>query len=353
MQNKNRLWLYPAILLGIVSLTIIACNEDEPVKKNAASFSATVGSFKITAPTGIQVTFTNTSENATTFSWDFGDGSALSTEESPTHVYDLPGTYTVELSTGAAVGANPVVSVKSIDVVVTDPTASLTNLVQGGQFETADASSWTVIYSGQGTTTAGVKVFNHVNYTFGSTANVPTGGTGGGMLISNSKPGEEVGSVIYQAVNLSAGTYRFTSLIKHDAENRTGANSVALKEYWFETYVGKRAPTFDPNEAPGNDNGYNDGDPTPDGQPGALAGFFYNAWTGRAADTDYPATDGLMPNVTFGRKARTRADKNGVFEITSANAGTYYVIFKAGKGGNGGFGSNGITIDNMRLVKLQ
>lgn len=47
---------------------------------------------------GFTATFTNTSTNADAYIWDFGDGSPVSTETNPTHVYGLPGTYTVTLS---------------------------------------------------------------------------------------------------------------------------------------------------------------------------------------------------------------------------------------------------------------
>lgn len=44
--------------------------------------------------------FTNTSLNADSYSWDFGDG-ATSTEENPSHTYASEGTYTVTLSVSA------------------------------------------------------------------------------------------------------------------------------------------------------------------------------------------------------------------------------------------------------------
>ncbi len=43
------------------------------------------------------VTFTNTSTNATSYEWDFGDGNT-STEENPVHTYAAPGEYTVTLT---------------------------------------------------------------------------------------------------------------------------------------------------------------------------------------------------------------------------------------------------------------
>ena len=61
-----------------------------------------------TAPTALftwqkdnlSVTFTNlsTGTQPLTYSWDFGDGSPFSNEQSPTHVYLAPGRYTVHLT---------------------------------------------------------------------------------------------------------------------------------------------------------------------------------------------------------------------------------------------------------------
>ena len=45
---------------------------------------------------GLEVSFTNTSTNATNYIWDFGDGNA-SLQASPTYTYDAPGNYTVKL----------------------------------------------------------------------------------------------------------------------------------------------------------------------------------------------------------------------------------------------------------------
>ncbi|MDI1356003.1 MAG: PKD domain-containing protein [bacterium] len=46
------------------------------------------------------------SMNANKYEWDFGDGSATSTEASCTHVYNSAGTYTVKLMTMDKKGKN-------------------------------------------------------------------------------------------------------------------------------------------------------------------------------------------------------------------------------------------------------
>ncbi len=47
---------------------------------------------------GATVTFTNSSTNATSYTWDFGDGSALSTEVNPSHTYTTNGSFTIVLT---------------------------------------------------------------------------------------------------------------------------------------------------------------------------------------------------------------------------------------------------------------
>jgi PKD repeat protein len=87
-------------VLFLSSLVIAACNKDDDNPEPAdviASFQ-----YEISAENWSDVVFTNYSQNASTYAWDFGDGNT-STEEGPTHSYAAGGTYEVMLTaTGEA-----------------------------------------------------------------------------------------------------------------------------------------------------------------------------------------------------------------------------------------------------------
>ncbi len=79
------------ILLFALGLMVWAgCNKDDDKDELKASFS-----WQLTENPG-EVVFTNTSSNAQTFEWDFGDGFS-STAQNPTHVYDENDDYIVTL----------------------------------------------------------------------------------------------------------------------------------------------------------------------------------------------------------------------------------------------------------------
>ncbi len=61
--------------------------------------------FVVDEKTAGKVTFTNTSEGATSYAWDFGDGNT-STDENPAHTYAKNDTYTVKLTATNAGGSD-------------------------------------------------------------------------------------------------------------------------------------------------------------------------------------------------------------------------------------------------------
>lgn len=83
----------------------------------------------------LTVEFTNTSSNADSYSWDFGDGAGTSTEENPTYTYASDGIYTVTLSATNNDGSEEILK----DIILGESN----NLITNGTF--TDDSNWTII----------------------------------------------------------------------------------------------------------------------------------------------------------------------------------------------------------------
>lgn len=78
----------------------------------------------------LNIQFTNTSLNATSYNWDFGNGS-YSTQINPSTVFTVAGTYQVTLTaTGSGGNSTAIVTITVADGPVADFTASNTNVCQ-------------------------------------------------------------------------------------------------------------------------------------------------------------------------------------------------------------------------------
>jgi len=77
-------------ILIISVFFLSSCSKEEEL-----SVSFTMD--KTNAEVGETITFTNTSQYATSYEWDFGDGNS-STEENPTHSYSSTGEFTITLT---------------------------------------------------------------------------------------------------------------------------------------------------------------------------------------------------------------------------------------------------------------
>ncbi len=81
----------------------------------------------------LEYTFTNSSTGAVSYDWDFGDGNT-STEESPTHVYTDPDTYTVSLTATNSSGLSTTLE-QSIEILA-PVTADFTSQVDPNDYRT-------------------------------------------------------------------------------------------------------------------------------------------------------------------------------------------------------------------------
>jgi PKD repeat protein len=113
---RKIVFLFGALLL----ITFSSCQKErEPAPEPVASFQ-----YEISNNNYLEVSFTSYSQNAVSFSWNFGDG-GNSTEENPTHTYSGEGNYLVTLTVQNSDG---VTSVFSETVQIADPDKALKKL---------------------------------------------------------------------------------------------------------------------------------------------------------------------------------------------------------------------------------
>ena len=108
-----------ALSIAVPLFFLSSCKKEEPVPDPIASFQ-----YAVSETNFLEVAFTNYSQNADSYSWDFGDGET-STEESPTHTYTEVGNYTVILTASNADDLSATFQ-ESIEIV--DPNEALTLL---------------------------------------------------------------------------------------------------------------------------------------------------------------------------------------------------------------------------------
>jgi len=242
--------------------------------------------------TDLTVAFTNASSNATSYAWDFGDGTATSTDENPTYTYTEAGTYTVKLTATSDHGSNEITK----EVTVVGSTDA--NLITNGTFE--DATGWTVINQYETTNTNGsVTIANGV------------------AKFDETTSADWKHMAIYTAVELTAGTYQFDMHMAY----------TDISDIWGEVYIGASQPV-EGGEAPDTGIEYS-------GDQQVIKA--YNAW------------DCVDIKTYSGLATESGCDTNenpGQFEITED--GTYYLLFRTG---GGTYGTNGVVIDNVSLVK--
>lgn len=110
-----------------------------------------------------EVSFTNTSANAVSYTWDFGDGSPIVNTVSPSHVYTT-GTYTVTLTAVNSINLTDVTT----SVIVVAPAFNTGTTVSN---ETITANATSVSYQWINCDNANVAINGETNQSFTATAN--------------------------------------------------------------------------------------------------------------------------------------------------------------------------------------
>ncbi len=121
IKTEKRFMQVFLLIATFAFFALASCSkdDDDPPADPIASFQ-----YEISEDNPLEVKFMNFSQNAETYSWDFGDENT-STEENPTHVYDGFDTYEVTLT---ATNADGVSRSFSATIEVQDPDEALTML---------------------------------------------------------------------------------------------------------------------------------------------------------------------------------------------------------------------------------
>lgn len=188
-----------AVALTCFSVLLSSCGDDEAAPKPVADFTHVVDE-----ATGLKVTFTNTSENGVTYSWNFGVTGATSTVESPEYTYAASGAYTVVLT---ATGKDGSTATKTKTIPLT---AVPQNVLVNEDFVNAD--NWRTLYV-FGADIA--SIFNN------------------GITLTTAEADNQAGLHIYQEVVLQPGTYEIAMELDVDA---------AQANAWAEVYFTSAPP---------------------------------------------------------------------------------------------------------------
>ncbi|MDF1570728.1 MAG: PKD domain-containing protein [Bacteroidales bacterium] len=230
----------------------------------------------------LTVDFVNNTKFAVSYSWNFGDGSAVSTEENPTHVYETAGTYTVVLTATNELGDS---TVSKADYVKANekPVLPEGEKLYGGNME--DPNLWNIT-----NLNADIMPVSAVwNYTDQSAAH----GAGGALYVSGSVSNGTTHYCIWQAVELHEDSvYHFDGAFRA---------LTTLNQFWAEVFIGTVPP------ADGSDYGHD-----------SIKITQFNTWA---------SCTGSLVDGTFG---------NDGCEIVAGyqpeTTGTYYFVVKVGSG---------------------
>lgn len=89
-----------------------SCHKDDAPPSNKPSAKFSISGYEV--PTPCTITFINISSNASSYEWNFGDGST-STLSNPTHTYTFSGSYLLRLKVTGPGGVDSVCKLMAIE----------------------------------------------------------------------------------------------------------------------------------------------------------------------------------------------------------------------------------------------
>jgi len=140
MKSKHSIIKFVWLLLPAMAITLFTACGDDDMPGGGGGTDDPIASFQfaVNPNNPFEVTFTNFSQNATTYAWDFGDGNS-SSDKDPVHTYAGAGDYTVTLTASNSDGQN---AQRSESLSITDPN------VQLGILAGDDSKTWYLLREG-------------------------------------------------------------------------------------------------------------------------------------------------------------------------------------------------------------
>ncbi len=126
-MKRTKFYFLGLAVLAVIGIMATSCGNEETTPAPTVEIHYTVD--------GYTVAFTALATNADSFVWDFGDGET-STEASPTHIYEVSGTYTVKVTAKGPGGSTDATT----DVEIA---ASKLEMLTGGPLA-KDGKAWSI-----------------------------------------------------------------------------------------------------------------------------------------------------------------------------------------------------------------